>query len=82
VSTHRKRGLDVRLALAWVIGLLTLDLLAGLAAYGTPTWNLGHTQVLIGWAAVRHVCLIVVPVSYGVVTGAVALALWVLKGRS
>lgn len=44
-----------------LIGFAFIEVTAGCAAYGSSTWNLGHTEVLTGWDAVRLVCLVFVP---------------------
>ena len=73
----------------WIVpGLLIfglIEVLMGIAAYGSNTWNLSHTEVLTGWAAVREVCLVFMPLFFGpvLVFGALIwLALvWASGGR-
>jgi hypothetical protein len=73
----------------WIIpaalALAAVEALAGLAAYSSMTWNLRHTEVLTGWAAVREVCLVFMPLTVGILavgSGLVALAVrWAWRGR-
>lgn len=42
-----------------------IEFVAGIAAYSSATWNFQRTEVLTGWAAVREVCLIFMPLTLG-----------------
>jgi hypothetical protein len=68
-----------------LLGFVALELLGGVMAYSTPTWNFHHTEVLRGWACVRFICLIVLPTATVVGGTFIALMLlalrWATRGR-
>jgi hypothetical protein len=72
----------------WIVpvalALAVIEIPMGVAAYGSKTWNLSHTEVLTGWPAVREVCLVfvplfVVPVLLGAAVLAAAIS-WAMRG--
>lgn len=73
----------------WIVpaafGLGCLELFMGISAYGSKTWNLGHTAVLTGWPAVREVCLVFTPLILAglVIFSALFMATldWAMRGR-
>lgn len=48
-----------------LVVVAAIEAIFALAAYGSGTWNLQHTEVLHRWDAVREVCLIFVPMFLG-----------------
>jgi hypothetical protein len=67
-----------------LLGVALLELGAGVMAYNTSTWDLSHTEVLTGWAAVREVCLVFVPLFLAAVLPVAGLLLlavgWSMRG--
>lgn len=63
---------------------LLIEVLTGIGAYGSKSWNLAHTEVITGWPAVREMCLIFVPAFFAVNllgVGLVVLAIrWAARG--
>jgi hypothetical protein len=70
----------------WIVPALALfaviELTMGILAYNTPSWNLSHTEAVSGWAGVREVCLLFVPIFLGIVLlGAFLVGVAVLWAR-
>jgi len=65
---------------AVLVLFVAVEVLTGTIAYGTPTWNFTHTEVLRGWDCVAYVCTMMA-IGFMFMTGTVAIIVRLLDDR-
>lgn len=80
----RPRTVRARLAVAGVALYLIVATLVAVAAYFTPTWNLEHTEVVVGWGNAWRAFVVIGAVfaaGVGATTLGYQLVKWIDRGE-